>query len=220
MKIFNSYPSKLILGIEFLFLCIAVPGYIIYNLYAPYMMAFLWGAALYCAVIYYRTYFTGWKDLWRWDAVTWINIKPILIRWGLACLCMLIFIYFYAPDRMFNLWQREPAFVFILFILYPALSALPQEFIFCSFFFKRYELFFGNGIWMVIASALVFAYAHILYINPVAPALSLLGGYIFANSFRKTKSLAIVTIEHGLYGNALFLIGLGWYFYGGSIAIN
>lgn len=215
-----KYTSKFVLGLEFILLCLIVPGYIIYNLYAPYMMAFLWGATLYCGIVYYRAYFTGWKSLWRWDAVTWQNMQPIMIRWVLACLCMLVFIYFYAPDRMFGLWQHSPGFVFILFVLYPVLSALPQEFIFCSFFFKRYETFFGNGKWMVIASAAVFAYAHILYINPVAPALSLLGGYIFANSFKKTQSLAIVTIEHALYGNALFLIGLGWYFHGGSLSMN
>jgi membrane protease YdiL (CAAX protease family) len=96
------------------------------------------------------------------------------------------------------------------------LSALPQEFIFCSFFFERYKAFFGEGRGMIVASAVVFAYAHCLYLNPVAPTLSLLGGLIFASTYRKTKSLALVTIEHGLYGNALFLIGLGTYFYSGG----
>ncbi len=70
---------------------------------------------------------------------------------------------------------------------------------------------------MMIASAVMFAYAHLLYINPVAPTLSLLGGLIFASTYLKTKSLALVTIEHGLYGNVLFLIGLGYYFYGGNV---
>lgn len=209
--------KTLFLAIEFVLLCIAVPGYIIYNLYAPFMMAFLWGAAGYCAFIYHRYFFENWSALWHWDAVNWGNMKPMLIRWALACIGMMAFLYFYDPDRMFNIWHRSPGFVVVLFFLYPILSALPQEFIFCSFFFKRYEPFFGTGKWMVIASAIVFAYAHVLYINPVAPTLSLLGGLIFADTFRKSKSLALVTIEHGLYGNALFFIGLGWYFYGGSV---
>ena len=42
-------------------------------------------------------------------------------------------------------------------------------------------------------------------------------GLIFASTYAKSKSLALVTIEHGLYGNFLFFIGLGWYFYGGAI---
>jgi len=71
---------------------------------------------------------------------------------------------------------------------------------------------------MILASALVFAFAHVLYINWIAPLLSFIAGIIFATTYAKTKSLALVTIEHGLYGNALFLVGLGWYFYGGAVA--
>lgn len=71
---------------------------------------------------------------------------------------------------------------------------------------------------MVAASAVTFAYAHCLYLNPIAPTLSLLGGVIFALTYLRTKSLATVTIEHGLYGDFLFFIGLGMYFYGGNVA--
>jgi len=83
--------------------------------------------------------------------------------------------------------------------------------------FERYKKFFKSDIAMIIASAVVFAYAHVLYINWVAPFLSFIAGLIFATTYSKTKSLALVTIEHGLYGNVLFLIGLGWYFYGGAV---
>jgi len=43
---------------------------------------------------------------------------------------------------------------------------------------------------MLVVNAVVFAYAHLLYINPVAPTLSLLGGLIFASTYLKTQSLA------------------------------
>lgn len=209
--------SRLILGLEFLLLCVVVPGIIITQHYAAFMLAFLWGACGYCAIVYRRKFFKGWKALWHWEAVNWANMKPILIRWALACVGMLVFTWFYDPEKLFNIWYRNPTFLAVLFALYPLLSALPQEFIFCSFFFKRYEPFFGQGWRMIIASAAVFAYAHVLYINPVAPTISFVGGLIFAHTFLKTKSLALITIEHGLYGNALFLIGLGYYFYSGAV---
>ena len=104
-----------------------------------------------------------------------------------------------------------------LVTFYPVFSALPQEFIFCSFFFARYAPFFGTGRGMVLASAVIFAYAHVLYINPIAPVMSLLGGLIFAQTYWKSKSLALVTIEHSLYGISLFFSGLGWYFYSGNV---
>ena len=102
-------------------------------------------------------------------------------------------------------------------LAYPVLSAVPQEFIFCSFFFARFATLFPSTKVMIAVSAIVFAYAHILYINPVAPTLSLIGGYIFASTYAKYKSLALISIEHALYGNALFTVGLGWYFFGGAV---
>ncbi|MCD8519920.1 MAG: CPBP family intramembrane metalloprotease [Alphaproteobacteria bacterium] len=209
--------SRPFIIVEFFLLCIAVPGYIIFTKSAPFMFAFLWGAALYGFLILRFVYHDHLKQIWKWKSVTWENMKPILLRWVIACAGMLVFIWFYDPERMFRLALERPQFIPFLMIAYPVLSALPQEFIFCSFFFERYKPFFGSGMRMVAASMIVFAYAHILYINPVAPTLSLIGGLIFALTYRKTNSLALVTIEHGLYGNFLFVVGLGYYFHGGSV---
>ena len=145
-------------------------------------------------------------------------MKPMLIRFFLACIAMTIFMYWYNEPEMMRLATERGGFIIFLLCLYPIVSALPQEFIFCSFFFERYKPFFGEGYMMVAASAVTFAYAHCLYLNPIAPTLSLLGGVIFALTYLRTKSLATVTIEHGLYGDFLFFIGLGMYFYGGNVA--
>lgn len=212
---FNFKNHLLIL--EFIILCIAVPGYIILFRHAPYMFVFLWGATLYAFVIMAMTKTQSWREVWGWDQVRWKNLQSILIRWVVACGLMLGFLYWYSPEQVFYLVQTRPGFIPVLLMMYPILSALPQEFVFCSFFFHRYQRFFGAGTGMVLASALVFAYAHILYINPVAPVLSLAGGLIFAQTYRKTKSLSLVTIEHALYGNALFIMGLGVYFYSGGV---
>jgi len=203
--------------VEFLLLCVALPAFIIITKSAPFMFAFLWGATLYCYLVYRTLYFKGWRDIWRWDALTRENLVPIVLRWAAASVLMYFFLLWYAPDRLFFLISQRPELLLALFFLYPVISALPQEFIFCKFIFRRYERFFGRRLGMVWASAIIFAFAHILYINPVAPLLSLIGGYIFAQTYRKTGSLALVTLEHSLYGNSLFILGLGWYFYGGSV---
>jgi membrane protease YdiL (CAAX protease family) len=182
------------------------------------MFLFLWSAAIYCWAVLRFQHHEHLKGLWKWDAVTWENMKPILTRWVFASIGMLAFIYFYDPERVFFLVKERPQIIPFLLLMYPLLSALPQEFIFCSFFFERYKAFFKTQTVMIIASAVVFAYAHVLFINIVAPSLSLIAGVIFAMTYAKTKSLALVTIEHGLYGNVLFLVGLGWYFYGGAVA--
>ncbi len=102
-------------------------------------------------------------------------------------------------------------------VLYPILSALPQEFLFCTFFFSRYKNLFKNESLIIYISALFFSLGHIFFINMVAPILGFFAGLIFARTFYNTRSLALVSIEHGLYGNSLFYIGLGWYFWGGSV---
>lgn len=70
---------------------------------------------------------------------------------------------------------------------------------------------------MVIASAIVFAFAHVLFVNWIAPVFGFIAGLIFAQTYAKTKSLSLVTIEHGLYGSGIFIIGLGYYFYSGAL---
>ena len=205
------------LALEFVLLCLCLPTIIIVYRFAPYMFAFLWGAAGYCYLVLRFQHHEHLRDLWKWSAVTWANMRPILIRWVFASIGMLAFIYLYDPERVFGLVRDRPQIIPFLLFMYPVLSALPQEFIFCSFFFERYKAFFKSDRAKIIASAIVFAYAHVLFINWVAPSLSIIAGLIFAMTYNKTKSLALVTIEHGLYGNVLFLVGLGWYFYGGAV---
>ncbi|MBI1327847.1 MAG: CPBP family intramembrane metalloprotease [Alphaproteobacteria bacterium] len=205
-----------LLVIEFTLLCVALPGYIIATRSAAYMFFFLWLATLYCFFIYRYTHFESWHKLWGWGAVTWQNLKPILLRFAAVCVFLVAFTYFYDPERFFFLAKEKPEIIPRIFLLYPLLSALPQEFIFCTFFFARYAVFF-KGWGLILASALTFAYAHVLFINPIAPTFSFAAGVIFALTYMKHKSLALVTIEHGLYGNALFLTGLGWYFHGGDV---
>lgn len=209
--------SRFILAAEFLLLCVALPTVIIVYRLAPHMFIFLWGATAYCALVLWFRHRHIWPEVWNWGAVTWHNLKPIFLRWVAGCVVMTIFLYFVDPSRMFELVQERPRLVVFLLLLYPLLSALPQEFIFCSFFFERYKPFFKTGWPMIFASAVVFAYAHVLFINWVAPLLSFIAGLIFAETYARHKSLALVTIEHGLYGNYLFVVGLGWYFYGGAV---
>ena len=189
---------RYLLSIEFILLCLCLPTVIIVFKLAPFMFVFLWSAAVYCYLVLRFQYHEHLKEIWKWSAVTWDNMKPLLIRWVFASIGMLGFIYFYDPDRTFIILLERPEIIPWLLVLYPVLSALPQEFIFCSFFFERYHRFFPTEKAKIVASALVFAYAHMLFINWVAPVLSLVAGLIFALTYSKTRSLALVTIEHGL----------------------
>lgn len=210
-------PSRTFRMVELVLVFLCIPGTIIAMRAASMMFYFLWCASLYAGLVLWFRHRERFRKEWNWAAVDWANMKPLLLRWVLACIGMALFLWLYDPDKFFALAREKPQVVPFLLVLYPVISALPQELLWCSFFFTRYECLFGSGWKLVGASAVFFAFAHVLYINPVAPTLSLLGGLIFASTYAKTRSLALVTIEHGLYGNFLFVIGLGWYFYGGNV---
>lgn len=182
------------------------------------MFAFLYGACVYGWFIFRKVENVTQAELWGLKEVNKKNLKEILVRWVICSIFILLFTYYFDPDRFLYLVLNKPEIIPTIMIGYPIASALPQEFIFCTFFFARYRTLFTSDRAIVLASAVVFAYAHVLYINPIAPTFSLFGGLIFAYTYLKTKSLALVTIEHGLYGNTLFLSGLGWYFFHGSVS--
>ncbi len=209
--------NTLYLAVEFTLLCVFLPTVIIVFRLAPYMFLFLWSAWGFCWAVYRRYHMTDMGRLWKWSAVNRKNLKPILLRWIVCVILMTVFTWWYDPEKLFYMIREKPQIIPFLMVFYPVFSAMPQEFIFCSFFFERYTYFFKTDRIRIIASAIVFAYAHVLFINPVAPVFSFIGGLIFAGTFARTRSLALVTIEHGIYGISLFLIGLGWYFWAGAL---
>lgn len=215
--------SRMFSSIEFILLCIALPTFIWMTHSGHMMFGFLWAAFAYCLIIWARYKSTDhglwahFKNEWRWGEMTWVNIKPMLIKWVIGTILICGFTWWYEPDRLFFIPREAPMIIPFLVLAYPLLSALPQEFIFCSFFMKRYGHWFQSDWMKILISAIVFGYAHMLFLNWIAPVFSFFGGLLFAQTYLKTKSLALVTFEHSLYGNSIFLAGIGFYFYSGGI---
>jgi CAAX protease family protein len=118
-------------------------------------------------------------------------------------------------DILFNLVRRNTGLWLAIMIGYPIASVYPQEIIFRAFFFERYRPLFKRSWMIVAASATAFAWVHIIFGNPLAVALTLPGGVIFALRYLKTASTLVVSVEHAMYGCLIFTIGIGQYFYAG-----
>jgi uncharacterized protein len=103
-------------------------------------------------------------------------------------------------------------------VAYPVLSVYPQGILYRAFFFQRYAALFPGKWAMIVASAAAFAFLHIIFRNWLAVALTFAGGLLFAARYAETDSLFTSSFEHALYGCWLFTIGLGQYFYHGTIA--
>jgi membrane protease YdiL (CAAX protease family) len=118
---------------------------------------------------------------------------------------------------LFSFPRERPGLWLVVLLLYPLLSALPQEMIFRVFVFHRYRALFPTPGRMILASAAVFSLAHGILGNWQAPALAFIGGLLFAWTYFRTNSLPLVALEHGIWGDWVFTLGLGQYFYGGHI---
>ena len=140
-------------------------------------------------------------------------LKELALKGTAVALGVYILAFRFHPDGLFAFPSREPVIWMVVMLLYPLLSALPQELIYRAFFFERYEPLFRNEQVLGYASAVAFAFLHIVYDNGWALALSLLGGLLFAHTYRRTRSLFWVSVEHALYGCIIFTVGLGRYFY-------
>lgn len=139
--------------------------------------------------------------------------KSLLLRCLLCAVLLLGAVLIFFPNSIFGLLRYNYKIWIIVFVFYPFLSAWPQELIYRSFMFQRYKSLFGQNFGMVAASSVAFAFLHIIYLNWIALASTLVAGYIFSINYKKTGYLAPAFVEHAVYGNLLFTIGLGMFFF-------
>ena len=144
-------------------------------------------------------------------------LAPMLARTAVLGLALGLLFARFEPERLFDFPRRAPLFWLLVCLLYPVLSVYPQEIIFRVFFFHRYRPLLGSERALVAASALAFGAAHVFFGTWIAPLLSLAGGALFARTYARTRSALAAGLEHALWGDLLFTLGLGWYFYTGSI---
>jgi membrane protease YdiL (CAAX protease family) len=152
------------------------------------------------------------KRLWNPAALP-ATAAHILIAFAVVAVLVVAGVYFLAPQRMFNFVRRAPAFWTLVMCLYPVLSVYPQGIIYRAFFFERYRGLFPNTAALIVASAVAFSFAHIIFRNPIALSFTLAGGLLFAWRYAQTGSLFTSAVEHALYGCWMFTIGLGEFFY-------
>jgi membrane protease YdiL (CAAX protease family) len=149
-----------------------------------------------------------------WQRVEARALRDVLLRFLLLAPAILMAALLVLPrEEVFALPREQPGVFFALLVFYPLLSVLPQELIWRSFLFHRYRALFGGRVAVALASAMLFALLHAVYQNAMAPLLSVAGGLLFAHTFARTRSLWVVSLEHALYGVAIFAVGLGRFFY-------
>ncbi|MDY6792537.1 MAG: CPBP family intramembrane glutamic endopeptidase [Thermodesulfobacteriota bacterium] len=145
------------------------------------------------------------------------DLKKVFITFIPLAAIMTLAALFIIPELFLAFPKSKPEIWLLVMLAYPLLAAYPQEIIFRAFFFHRYGDLFPRRQTLIIVNGLSFGLAHILYGNWLAPVLSTFGGVLFAFRYNQSRSILITAIEHGLWGNFLFTVGYGWFFYSGAI---
>jgi membrane protease YdiL (CAAX protease family) len=104
---------------------------------------------------------------------------------------------------------NKPLLWLAILFIYSVFSVYPQELIFRTFFFQRYEVLFKSKALFIFINAIVFSLAHLFFRNTLVLLLTLFGGILFGFTFYNTKSTLFVTIEHAIYGCWLYTVGMG-----------
>ena len=159
---------------------------------------------------------TALRDLRPLKQFGWQIVARFLVG-GLAAAAAT---YGLVPGRFLALPRHNPRLWLLICVLYPLLSAYPQEVIYRAFFFEHLSRLIPGvrAPWLVALNAAFFGYAHIVFGNVWAPILSAAGGLLFASTYLKSRSVMCAAFEHALWGNLIFTLGLGPLFAGGTVA--
>ena len=139
-------------------------------------------------------------------------IRLVLIRTLVIWASLLAVTAVSAPQALFSFPRSRPLVWLAVMVLYP-LSAYAQELVFRTLFFHRYADLFARPRVLMLASGLVFGWAHIVVNNLLAIPLAAIAGLLFASTYLRSRSTLLVSIEHALYGDFVFTVGLGSLFY-------
>ena len=147
---------------------------------------------------------------WQGDpAEERVQLRRIIKRFLFNALLLVGLLLLCYPQHLFDLPRNMTMLWLLIIVLYPLFSVYPQELLYRTFFLQRYQALFRDPRYLVLLNALLFGWMHIVFHNVLAVVFTLIGGLLFADTYRKTRSLRLTCLEHALYGNLLFTLGYG-----------
>lgn len=157
----------------------------------------------------------------RWGELVqgWAALRPLPILAFCAivlAVCVLI-IRATRPEAEFFLIRQNPGLMLMIALLYPILSALPQEIVYRALYFRRYGAILPGGGRGLVLNAALFSLAHLMYWSWLVLAMTFVGGMVFAWAYAVRRSFPLAVVLHALAGVILFAVGLGVFFYSGAV---
>ncbi len=139
--------------------------------------------------------------------------RTLAARYLIISSCLALYTVFAEPENVLAMLGHNPARWALIMFTYPVFSVVPQEIIYRAFFFHRYSTLLPDKKISVLVNAALFAFGHILFRNWVAIIGAFGAGLLWATTYLGSRSILLVSIEHALYGDLAFTLGIGHYFY-------
>ena len=141
------------------------------------------------------------------------NWSQMIIRVTVFFVFSVMAVIILMPENLFIIPRTNPLLFILIFIFYPVWSAYPQELIYRAYFYHRFSSVLKNVRISIIINALLFSFSHVIFNNWIVIVVTFFGSLLFSYIYKKSNSLMVTFIEHALYGNIIFTVGLGKYFY-------
>ena len=136
-------------------------------------------------------------------------LKTISFRFLIIALLTTLVLYFQDKDVLFNVMLKKPGLWLKFSGIYILFSVIPQEFIYRTFFVKRYQKLIKNKTLFILINAVLFSFAHIWFQSWIVLLFTFIGSLLFTNTYLQTKSTLLIILEHSLYGVWLYTVGYG-----------
>lgn len=210
-----SRAARLRLGVEFAVIFVAAPLVMALALPPTRLFPALFAVTGGGLVLLHLTSGFLWRDLTRgWGAVRWGAVAGMAGVTLVTCLAVLMH---KEPQALFMPGRADPGLLVMVLLLYPLLSALPQEILFRALYFRRYGGLLPRGREGIVLNAALFALAHLMYWNVVVALMTFFGGLAFAWAYEERRSFATAVVMHAVAGQIVFAVGMGVYFYSGNV---
>ena len=136
-------------------------------------------------------------------------LKTISFRFLIIALLTTLVLYFQDKDVLFNVMLKKPGLWLKFSGIYILFSVIPQEFIYRTFFVKRYQTLIKSKTLFILINSVLFSFAHIWFQSWIVLLFTFIGSLLFTNTYLQTKSTLLIILEHSLYGVWLYTVGYG-----------
>ena len=209
-------PQPVLLKIEFITLYILIPLLLFFTGSRLGIYIALWSGGFYAFFNLRNAPDFSWSRLWHGDGWAKAAQRTAFLRFVILAIALAVVTQILVPEKLFSFPRNRFPLWGVVMVLYPLLSIVPQELCYRSFYFARYKDMVTDKTAGMLINGAMFGFSHIILNNWIAPTFCAIAGTILAHSYQQHRSLKWAVIEHALYGNWVFTVGIGWYFFTGN----